>query len=126
MKDEIMLFKAIRALKIDVPIVAYRIIGHNIELYLYGGEVKIWDSESEKQIETTNSAIKNQRGSNKRKPYPPKKKEKDRKKEQPTPPMLIWNDPCQVLVRHSLGSWFPLAGTVEDERKRGRFDDESL
>ncbi len=47
MQDHVLLFKAIHALQIDVPVLAYRIVGNRIELHLYGGQVKTWELPAE-------------------------------------------------------------------------------
>ncbi len=46
MKEQLLLQKAIRALKIDVPVVRYEVHEEGtLELYLYGGRILTWKEE---------------------------------------------------------------------------------
>ncbi len=46
--------EAIKALKIDRPILNWRMVGTGVELFLYGGQVVFYDPEKPKESENHN------------------------------------------------------------------------
>jgi hypothetical protein len=61
MKEHVLLLLAMHELKIDVPVMDYRIVGDRIELYLYGGQVLSWEPPAEEPVQLTSKSPKVQK-----------------------------------------------------------------